>query len=194
MLLKLNLKVCCFFLITSSTLAQHEHPIPRETNPDSTLIVIFPFFKKEFDDAFAVTFSQARFKIADTAQISHNLLNHELFNNTARKVIELASRKSKNIYSNFSKNEIDDFKVNTLYSDIILIHLEITSTTIEKLRGKKIKKLGGYILAYNLRSGEFIHCCSTESKITFYDEAEGMAYAIRRFAAEAFACFSGRLR
>lgn len=193
MLHKLNLKLY-LYLIALSTFAQHEHPIPRESNPDSTLIAIVPFFKKEFDDPFVVTFSQGRFKIADTAQISHNLLNHELFNNTARKVIELASRKSKNIYSNFSKNEIDDFKVNTLYSDIVLIHLEINSTTIEKLRGKKIKKIRGDILAYNLRSGEFIHRCSIESKIEFYDEAEGRAYAIKRFAEEAFACFSERLR
>lgn len=161
---------------------------------DSTLIVILPFFKKEFDDTFALKFSQGRFKIADTSQISHNLLNHELFNSTARKVIEFASGKSKNIYADISKDEIENFKINTLHSDIILVHLKTTATTIEKVRRKQFIKIQGDILAYDLKSGEFVHRCSIESKIAFYDKAEGKAYAISKFAEEAFACFSERLK
>lgn len=150
--------------------------------------VIIPFFRKDFDDPFSLVFSQAPFQIADTAQIAHNLQNHKLFNNTARKILEAAEKTTKNVYSKLKENEIEDFKANTLHSNVILIHPRIKSETLTKIKKEGRISLQGDLLAYDLLTGEFIVRCSANSQTPLKGDTVDISSAVKKHAEVLRAC------
>jgi hypothetical protein len=167
--------------------------ITCQPDSDSITMVIIPFFKKQFDSTFVRTFDHTKFKVADTTQIAHNLQNHELFNNTARNIMAAALRRTNNIYLGIRESEIENFRSNMLYSDVVLIHSGVKQKTIVKARDRKMKTLSGDILIYDLKWGELIARCFVESTIKFYDESEGNAYLFKKFSEDAFVCISAKM-
>jgi hypothetical protein len=147
-------------------------------------ITIVPYFDK-IDDILFSTFISDKFTVVDTSAISYNILNHEQFNNTLRKVIEeyataKISKPYKNIYEKLTENEINDFKAKTLNSDFIIIPSKIDSRTVTKINRTGFIHLHGGITIYDLHSGQFVLQCNEKIRQDFTDANPDVDAAVRK--------------
>ena len=155
-------------------------------------IVLVPFFNKEVDEQFTFSLNQGRFKIADTTKISQNLRNELLKNSWFKSFtdgFDQNLKSKKNLFTNVTENEIKDFKINTLNSDLIYIHSAIESKTVTKINKSGSITLYCTIAVYDLESGEFIFKCTAKSKSEFKNSLSDKNGTIKTLTQDLFACF-----
>lgn len=130
-------------------------------NKGDLKVAIVPYYSKgsqEVNEIFFQAFNKGRFIVSDPNKISHNILNHEGFNNSLRKTIyaDFDVKKKPNLYSGLSEDEIIEFKASFLHSDILIVGSKINSRKVAKVNGSGSISSSGNIAVFDLRSGEFI--------------------------------------
>jgi hypothetical protein len=162
-----------FILFLQNTFAQKSEEIKKyKTKKENINFVFVPFFDKEVDKQFIFSLNQGRFKVCDTTKISKNLRNEFLkqtwFKNFVDK-LEQNLKTEKNLFESVNENEIKEFKINTLNSDLIYLHSSVEKRTVTKINKSGNVTLYCTIGVYDLESGKLIKKCKIKSKTKFKD-------------------------
>ncbi|REG88764.1 hypothetical protein [Flavobacterium aquicola] len=187
-----------FVLFTQNTFSQKSVASEKyKTKKDKINIVFVPFFNKETDEQFTFYLNQGRFTIADTTKTSQNLRNEFLKNSWFKNFIDGFDqnlKSEKNLFANVTENEIKDFKINTLNSDLIYIHSAIESKIVTKINKSGNITLYFTIAVYDLESGEFIFKCKAKSKSEFKNSLADKSGTIKTLTQDLFACFEEKFK
>jgi len=187
-----------FVLFVQNTFSQKSVESEKyKTQKENINIVFVPFFNKETDEQFTFYLNQGRFTIADTTKISQNLRNEFLKNTWFKNFIDGFAqnlKSEKNLFTNVTENEIKDFKINTLNSDLIFIHSAIESKTVTKINKSGNITLYCTIAVYDLESGEFIFKCKAKSKSEFKNTLPDKNETIKTLTQDLFACFEEKFK
>ena len=187
-----------FTVILQNTFAQKS--VEREkykTKKENINIAFVPFFNKEIDDQFIYFLNQGRFKVTNTTKISQNLQNEFLKNSWFKSFVdnfEQNLKTKKNLFESANKNEITEFKINTLNSDVIYLHSSIKSKTVTKINKSGNVTLYCTTAVYDLQTGELIMECKVKSKSKFNNTLPEKNETIKTLTQDLFACFEQKFK
>jgi hypothetical protein len=192
----IKLKIFLIFIFfAQNTFAQKL--IKSENKNDKIDIVFVPFFDKKTDEQFTFSLNQSRFKITDTTKVFKNLQNEFLKNTWFKSFLDGFDqnlKSEKNLFAGANENEIKDFKIGTLNSDVICIHTAIESKTVTKINNSGNVTLYCTIAVYDLESGELILKCKVKNETKFKDTLPDKNESIKTLNQDLLACFEQKLK
>jgi len=161
-------------LISFHTSTAQKITVNKKYNPSEIRTVSFtPYFDKQgnlksnFNKSIEEVLSST-FTVCCQSDLEHNLINHEAFNNLAKRTIysdpaELVQTKS-NLYNSLTNTEKIELQKGCKNTDLIIITSQIETREVTKINGSGNISISGNITVFDLRTGEFVVSISDTMK------------------------------